>query len=100
MIASPEFTLAEAGGAQLQALHTLSALGWHYVRPCGGGPAAWSAGRTNVLLEGVLAEQLARINRIRRDERSYPFSEANVQTAVTEAAGRTLRRPPAHQRGG
>ena len=28
---SPDFALSEAGGAQLQALHTLSTLGWHYL---------------------------------------------------------------------
>jgi type I restriction enzyme R subunit len=27
----PDFALSEAGGAQLQALHTLSTLGWHYL---------------------------------------------------------------------
>jgi type I restriction enzyme R subunit len=81
MTRSPEFTLSEAGGAQLQTLHTLSALGWRYFTRA---EADRQRGyrRTNVLLESVLAEQLSRINRIRRDDRSYPFSEANVQTAV------------------
>ena len=79
--ASPEFPLSEAGGAQLQTLHTLSALGWHYlsrveVERLRGGR------RSEVLLEDVLRKQLARINRIRYDGRNHPFSEENLHTAV------------------
>jgi type I restriction enzyme, R subunit len=79
--ASPDFALSEAGGAQLQALHTLSALGWRYLSRA---EADRQRGhrRTNVLLDEILAQQLAALNRIRRGDRSYPFSEANIATAV------------------
>jgi type I restriction enzyme R subunit len=79
--ASPDFALSEAGGAQLQALHTLSALGWRYLTRA---EADRQRGhrRTNVLLDEILGRQLAALNRIRRGERSHPFSEANIATAV------------------
>ena len=77
----PDFPISEAGGAQLQALHTLSALGWHYlsraeVERLRGGR------RSEVLLEDVLRKQLGRINRIRYDGRNHPFSEENLHTAI------------------
>jgi len=78
---SPDFALSEAGSTQLQALHTLSALGWRYLTRA---EADRQRGhrRTNVLLDDILGQQLATLNRIRRGERSYPFSEANIATAV------------------
>lgn len=36
----------------------------------------------NVLLEDILATQLAAFNRIEQDSRFHPFSEANVRTAI------------------
>lgn len=36
----------------------------------------------NVLLEGILAEQLRRSNRIKYRGGEYPFSEANIQAAI------------------
>jgi type I restriction enzyme R subunit len=36
---SPEFTTSEAGGAQLQALHTLINCGWRYVTRAEGAEA-------------------------------------------------------------
>lgn len=81
MTASPEFPLSEAGGAQLQALQTLSALGWHYVSRA---EAERQRGhrRSTVLLEDILAAQLGRLNHIRRGSRSHPFTEANIITAI------------------
>ncbi|MHB8528189.1 MAG: type I restriction endonuclease subunit R, partial [Caulobacteraceae bacterium] len=81
MADSPDFTLSEAGGAQLQALQTLSALGWRYVTR---GEAERQRGhrRSTVLLEDTLAAQLSAINRIRRGERTHTFSEANIATAM------------------
>jgi type I restriction enzyme R subunit len=78
---SPEFTLSEAGGAQLQALQTLSALGWHYVTRA---EAERQRGhrRSTVLLEDILSAQLSRLNHIRRGNRSHPFSETNIITAI------------------
>ena len=81
MSASPEFTLSEAGGAQLQALQTLSALGWRYVTRA---EAERQRGhrRSTVLLEDILSAQLSRLNHIRRGHRSHPFSETNIITAI------------------
>jgi type I restriction enzyme R subunit len=79
--ASPDFPLSEAGGAQLQALHTLSALGWHYLSRAEVERLRGHR-RSEVLLDEVLRKQLARINRIRYDGRNHPFSEENLATAV------------------
>src|ERR1700730_12729685 len=81
MFESPEFTLSEAGGAQLQALTTLSGLGWRYVTRAEADRQR-AGRRTNVLLEDILRTQLASLNRIRWGGRAYPFSEANVATAA------------------
>jgi type I restriction enzyme R subunit len=80
-IASPDFTLSEAGGAQLQALHTLSALGWRYV-PRAEAERQRGGRRSSVLLEDILADSLARLNAIRRSGRSHTFSDANVAEAI------------------
>lgn len=84
---SPEFTTSEAGGAQLQALHTLINCGWRYV------PRAeadqWRDGRRMLpFLETQLRADLARINRIQINGRAHPFSEANVDAAVRRLADR------------
>ncbi|MBK9080499.1 MAG: hypothetical protein IPL91_16025 [Hyphomicrobium sp.] len=36
----------------------------------------------NVLLEDILATQIAKLNRIEQDGRTHPFSEANIRTAI------------------
>ncbi len=87
MSQSPEFTTSEAGGAQLQALHTLINCGWRYV------PRAeadqWRDGRRMLpFLETQLREDLARINRIQVDGRAHSFSEANIDAAVRRLADR------------
>ena len=79
--ASPDFPLSETGGAQLQALHTLSALGWHYL-PRAEVERQRGNRRSEVLLQDVLRKQLGRINRIRYDGRNHPFSEENLHTAI------------------
>lgn len=81
LLDSPDFPLSEAGGAQLQTLHTLSALGWRYVSRTESETLRGQR-RSEVLLEGVLRQQLARINRIRYSERNHPFSEENLHTAI------------------
>jgi type I restriction enzyme, R subunit len=87
MSQSPEFTTSEAGGAQLQALHTLINCGWSYVTRSEADQ--WRNGRrTQPFLESELREDLARINRIRVGERAYPFSESNIDTAVRRLADR------------
>lgn len=79
--ASPDFAMSEAGGAQLQALYTLSALGWHYLSRAEVERLRDNR-RSEVLLQEVLRKQLSRINRIRYDGRNHPFSEENLHTAV------------------
>ena len=87
MIQSPEFTTSEAGGAQLQALHTLLNCGWTYVTRSEADQ--WRNGRRTLpFLESELREDLARINRIRVGDRAYPFSEANIDAAVRRLAER------------
>jgi type I restriction enzyme R subunit len=81
MAESPDFPLSEAGSAQLQALHTLSALGWHYL-PRGKIEHLRDHRRGEVILEDVLRQQLGAINRIRYDGRNHLFSEENLQTAI------------------
>ena len=84
---SPRFTASEAGGAQLQALNTLINCGWRYVTRAEAD--LWRDGRRSLpFLETQLRADLARINRITLDGRSYPFSEANIDTAVRRLANR------------
>ena len=81
MTKSPQFSLSEAGREQLQTLTTLSALGWRYVTRAEADRQRKHR-RTNVLLEDVLRTQLSSLNRIRRNGRTYPFSQGNVEAAV------------------
>lgn len=78
---SPDFPLSEAGSPQLQALHTLSALGWRYL-PRAEVERLRDHRRSQVLLEDVLRQQLGAINRIRYDGRNHRFSEENLLTAI------------------
>ncbi|WP_269713934.1 type I restriction endonuclease subunit R [Caulobacter sp. NIBR2454] len=78
---SPDFTLSEAGGTQLQALHTLSALGWRYI-PRAEAERQRHGRRSSVLLEDVLAESLSRLNAIRRSGKAHPFSDSNIGEAI------------------
>ena len=67
MTASPQFTTSEAGGAQLQALHTLINCGWRYVTRAEADQ--WRDGRRTLpFLETQLRADLARINRIYLDD--------------------------------
>jgi type I restriction enzyme R subunit len=84
---SPGFTTSEAGGAQLQALHTLINCGWRYVTRAEAGQ--WRDGRRTLpSLEIQLRADLARINRIHIDGRAHLFSEANIDAAVRRLADR------------
>ncbi|MBL8550922.1 MAG: type I restriction endonuclease subunit R [Hyphomonadaceae bacterium] len=78
---SPAFALSEAGSAQLQALQTLSALGWRYISRADADRLRGRR-RSRAILDELLAQHLARMNRIQRGERSFAFSEANIQDAV------------------
>ena len=87
MTPSPQFTTSEAGGTQLQALHTLINSGWRYVTRAESD--LWRDGRRSLpFLEMQLRADLARINRITLDGRSYSFSEANIDMAVRRLANR------------
>jgi type I restriction enzyme, R subunit len=87
MSSSPQFPTSEAGGTQLQALHTLINGGWRYVTRAEAD--LWRDGRRSLpFLETQLRVDLARINRITLDGRSYSFSEANIDTAVRRLANR------------
>jgi type I restriction enzyme, R subunit len=87
MMQSPEFATTEAGGAQLQALHTLISCGWHYVTRSEADN--WRASRRALpFLETQVRADLARVNRINLDGRAYPFSEANIDAAVRRLADR------------
>lgn len=81
MTESPQFSLSEAGREQLQALTTLSALGWRYVTR-GEADRQRKHRRTNVLFEDILRIQLSNLNSIRRNGRSFPFSQGNIEAAV------------------
>jgi type I restriction enzyme R subunit len=81
MTESPQFSLSEAGREQLQALMTLSALGWRYVTRAEVDRQRRHR-RTGVLLEDTLRAQLAVLNRIRAGGHPHAFSEGNIETAV------------------
>jgi len=71
---SPRFATSEASGAQLRALNTLINCGWRCVTRAEAD--LWRDGRRSLpFLETQLRADLARINRITLDGRSYTFSE-------------------------
>ena len=67
--------------SQIPALQLLVNLGYEYLPP--EKALAQRQGKTgNVLLEGILREQLKRLNRINYKNREFLFSEENIQTAI------------------
>ena len=77
--ASLEFS--ELTRSQLPALHLLQNLGYTYLSPREA--LALRGGRADaVILESVLLDWLARNNEIQYHGQRYPFSEANIHTAV------------------
>ena len=67
--------------SQVPALQLLQNLGYTYLRP----QEAFMERKGklgNVLLEGILAEQLRRLNRIKYRGQEYPFNDANIQAAI------------------
>lgn len=69
--------------SQIPALQVLQNLGYQYLTP--DEATARRGGRTsNVLLEGILAEQLRKINHIRFKGKTYDFSEGNIQAAIQD----------------
>ena len=81
MSRSPQFPTSEAGGVQVQTLHLLANLGWHYKTraDC----EAERRGRmASTLLEDVLAERLHALNRIEQRGKTWPVTDAAVQEAI------------------
>jgi len=67
--------------SQIPALQLLIRLGFTYLPP--DQVLAQRQGKQgNVLLEGILREQLKRLNRINFKGREFLFSEENIQTAI------------------
>lgn len=67
--------------SQVPALQLLQNLGYTYLRPQEA--VLQRKGRlSNVLLEGILAEQLRKLNRITYRGGQYEFTDANIQAAV------------------
>ena len=67
--------------SQLPALQLLMAMGYQYISPKAA--LVERQGRTsNVLLEGILRNQLKEINRINYKGEEYLFSEENIQSAI------------------
>ena len=67
--------------SQVPALQLLQNLGYTYLRPQE--VFLERKGKLgNVLLEGILAEQLRRLNRINYRGKQYEFTEANIQAAI------------------
>ena len=81
MSPSPQFPTSEAGGVQVQTLHLLANLGWHYKTraDC----EAERRGRmASTLLEDVLAERLHALNRIEQRGKTWPVTDAAAQEAI------------------
>lgn len=69
--------------SQVPALQLLQNLGYQYLSP--EEAMGYRGGRTSsVLLEGILAEQLRKINRIRFKGQTHAFSEGNIQSAIQD----------------
>lgn len=84
-------TLTEDTVSQVPALKLLMNMGWSYLSQ-EQALEARSNRTSNVLLEGILKEQLQKINSIQYKEREYLFSEANINNAIA-----TLRDLPINE---
>jgi type I restriction enzyme R subunit len=81
MIDQSSLEFSELTRSQLPGLHLLQNLGYTYLSPREA--LALRGGRADsVLLESVLLDWLARNNEIQYHGQRYPFSEANIHTAV------------------
>jgi type I restriction enzyme R subunit len=75
------FRFNEKHLSQIPALQLLINIGYEYVSP--EKALKQRQGKTgNVLLEGILRDQLKSLNRINYKNREYLFSEENIQTAI------------------
>jgi type I restriction enzyme R subunit len=74
-------SLTEDRISQVPALQVLQNLGYTYLTPQEA--LELRGGRmSNVILDGILTEQLRRINRIESRGETHAFSEGNIQTAI------------------
>ena len=81
IIEAPGFRFNEKHLSQIPALQQLINLGYRYLMP--EQALAGRDGRiSNILLEGILREQLKKMNRIRYKGSEYLFSEENIQSAI------------------
>ena len=69
--------------SQIPAAQLLIALGYEYLTPEQASRERLGK-NSNVLLEGILHEQLQKLNRIRYKGREYSFSESNIQSAIQQ----------------
>ncbi len=79
----PGFVLTEAGGVQLQTLHTLAGLGWSYA-PRAEAERLRHRRLADTILEDVLGDALRRLNTVEHRGRTYPLTDA----AIAETTGR------------
>ena len=84
----PDFATSEAGGVQLQTLHTLAGLGWGYVARAEA-EAARHGRLADTLLDTVLADQLRALNRVEHRGREYPITDAAIAEAIGRLRGAT-----------
>ena len=78
---APDFATSEAGGVQLQALHTLASLGWRYLtRAEGDTQRRGRLGET--VLADVLAERLHTLNPLRQGRARHALTDAAAQEAI------------------
>lgn len=75
------FILNEKHLSQLPAVELLVNMGFTFISPDEALHQRQNK-ESNVLLEGILYEQLQKINRIRYKNKDYPFSEANIVSAI------------------
>ena len=73
----------EMRASQFPAVQLLIALGYEYLTP-DQALAERQGRRSNVLLEGILREQLQKLNRIHYKGREHPFSEGNIEVAIQQ----------------
>ena len=77
----PDFATSEAGGVQLQALHTLANLGWHYLTRAEG-EAQRRGEIAETLLDDVLAERLGALNQLRQGNVRHALPDDATQGAI------------------
>jgi type I restriction enzyme R subunit len=81
-----DFETSEQATTIAAAVHLLEAMGWRSLDP--EEALRMRRGRlASVLLEPILAERLAALNRVRGRAGEVPFSEANIATAIERLRG-------------